>query len=143
MSGSEDLVQTTTSPEQVRDLYNECGGDLEQVAARLGLPYSEFVSKFGAEVAPASTPPARRRPPPSDLGHREGAPNPQYIVAVRHADNPMWPPEYDAAIAVARANYEAGTHEMVQGRDRGWFIQYSIPRKKRTETRRFFHSHIY
>lgn len=136
MSGLEDLVTI-----DVRALYDECGGDLEVVAERLNLPYSDFVARFGAEMAPPATPPARRRPPPEDLGHAPGRPDPKYIIAVRHADNPLWPREYQDAIARARADYEAGTHEMLQGRDRDWFIQYSIPRKKQTEGRKFFHTY--
>lgn len=33
-------------------------------------------------------------------------------------------------IATARANYEAGTHEMCTGRDGDWLILYSIPRDR-------------
>lgn len=36
----------------------------------------------------------------------------------------------DPDIAAARAAYEAGTHEMVTGRDGDWLILYSIPRNK-------------
>lgn len=143
MFGSEDLVQTTTNPtsEELTKLYADCGGDLQKVADHLNLPYSEFASKFGADLAPPATPPARRRPPPADLGHREGAPNPKYIVAVRHADNPLWPRESRQKIELARTNYEAGTHEMVQGRDRDWILQYSIPRQKRSGARKFFQAY--
>lgn len=36
----------------------------------------------------------------------------------------------DPDIAKARADYEAGTHEMCTGRDGDWLILYSIPRQK-------------
>ena len=35
-------------------------------------------------------------------------------------------------IAEARANYEAGTHDMCTGRDGDWLLLYSIPQKKVT-----------
>jgi len=123
--------------EELTKLYTECGGDLQKVADHLGLPYAEFASKFGADLAPPATPPARRRPPPSDLGAAL-PPNRKFIVAFRHADNPLWPRDSQRKIDQARLDYEAGTHEMCQGRDRDWFVLYSIPRKQRTGARKFF-----
>lgn len=38
-------------------------------------------------------------------------------------------------IAAARAEYEAGTHEMTTGRDGDWLLLYSIPRQKPAEPR--------
>ena len=55
-----------------------------------------------------------------------------YIVAKRKASDSSWENSNDA-IKLARANYEAGTHIMVTGRDGGWLIMYSIPRKGRRD----------
>lgn len=41
-------------------------------------------------------------------------------------------------IANARADYEAGTHEMCTGRDGDWLIMYSIPRTRVTPRPDYF-----
>lgn len=116
-----------TSEQEIRELYEECGGDINLVAVRLGLP------------ATAPTPPPyyrRRQPPPPNLGREELR---KYIVSARHVDSPVWPLEDEGKLEDARAAYEAGSHEMCQGRDkRGWIIQYLIPRRKRAGARKFF-----
>lgn len=122
------------SMERLREIYDQCGGDAALVAQELGLSTEELASRV--TTAPAL--PARRRRPPADLGV------PYYrdrIVSVRHAENPYWPKEDEAAIDDARAKYEAGTHEMCQGRDRDWFVLYLIPRKRRCAPRKFFVTH--
>src|SRR5690606_36861682 len=102
------------------------------VAAQLDIPYSEFVSRYAPAIAPAAQAPAPRRPPPADVGHML-APRQKHLIAVRHVDSGIWPQEYQGVIAKARRDYEAGTHEMVQGKDpRGWYVLFSIPRKKKT-----------
>jgi len=58
----------------------------------------------------------------------------QYVVARRRADEREWD-NTDPAIAKARADYEAGTHEMATGRDGSWLILYSIPRKVQAHDR--------
>lgn len=57
----------------------------------------------------------------------------QYTVARKRAWE-VWD-NTNEVIAEARANYEAGTHEMVTGRDGDWLILYMIPRKKREPNR--------
>lgn len=126
--------------EAVLDIYRRHGGDLTKVAAEMGLSYSDFVAGPGAALAPPPPPAPRRRPPPDDLGATL-APDRKYIVSRRHAENPHWPKEDQTKIEKARANYEAGTHEMITGRDREWFILYSIPRANRTGARKFFAAH--
>lgn len=53
-----------------------------------------------------------------------------FTVARRRAGDRTWD-NNDPDIAKARADYEAGTHEMATGRDGDWLILYSIPRKRR------------
>lgn len=52
----------------------------------------------------------------------------EFVVARRRAMLAGWD-NNDPAIATARADYEAGTHLMVTGRDGPWLLLYSIPRK--------------
>lgn len=62
----------------------------------------------------------------------------KYIVAVKRFD---WPVEYDKALSIARRLYEAGTHEMCQGRDGPMIIQYLIPRNVPVRLREFPMAH--
>lgn len=117
--------------ERLREIYDECGGDASKVADRLNLSREELAERYTAPP----TPPARRRKPPADLGKDYYR---KHIVSVRHAENPVWPKEDEEKIEKARADYESGTHEMCQGRDRDWFVLYSVPRRKRTGPRKFF-----
>ena len=123
-----------TTTDEVRTVYAECGGDLEQVAVRLGIPYAEIASLQEVDFSPT---PTRRRAPPADLGV-DLPPDRKYIVSRRHSDNPVWPREDQKKIEEARAAYEAGTHEIVTGRDRGWLLLYCIPRATRAGARKFF-----
>lgn len=52
----------------------------------------------------------------------------QFFVAKRRAMDRGWE-NNDAPILRARAQYEAGTHEMITGRDGSWLILYAIPRR--------------
>ena len=61
-----------------------------------------------------------------------------YVVAVRKIDHGAWPKQYQAILMDARTKYNAGTHEMVQGRGDGVVFQYCIPRKEPTAPRRYF-----
>lgn len=103
----------------IKAIYDEAGGDMRVVAQRLGVPYETLVQ-------PEESPVVRRRYPPSQVGNPDLK---DRIVSIRHADNPHWPTEDADKITLAKLRYEAGTHEMCQGRDKDWFILYSIPRK--------------
>lgn len=50
----------------------------------------------------------------------------QYIAASKHANEP-WN-NSSPELRMARARYEAGTHEMCQGRDGDTILLYTIPR---------------
>jgi hypothetical protein len=113
------------------ELLADAGGDLSKVAADLGI--GQIPSDFHA-INPF---PLRysRRQPPADLGRPEMR---QYTISIRHADSPTWPVIDQTKIEAARAKYEAGTHEICQGRDRNFFSLYLIPRKVRCGARKFF-----
>jgi hypothetical protein len=116
----------TSDERVVRELYEQHGGDVGRVAQHLGL----------GVYAPPPVNYSRRRTPPADVGK---ATLRKFMVSVRHVDSPLWPSEDEGKIEQARSDYEAGSHEMCQGRDlRGWFCLYSIPRKKRAGARKFF-----
>lgn len=121
----------TLSPEELKQLYDECGGDPVKLAAKLGISLQEVAAR--ATAAPSI--PVRRRAPPADLGQPYYR---KHIVSIRHCETPVWPSADMEKINRARNDYEAGTHEMCQGRDRNWFVLYSIPRKKRCGPRKFF-----
>ncbi len=57
-----------------------------------------------------------------------------FTVARRRANETGWD-NSEPAIAQARADYAAGTHEMATGRDGGWLILYTIPRRRVDTTR--------
>jgi hypothetical protein len=129
------LTSTPLKAEEVKAVYEQCGGDLNKIAERLGVAIPDF-----QQFAPATPPPARRRKPPADIGKEKLR---KFIVSVRHVENSVWPSDDTSKIELARARYEAGTYEMCQGRDRDWFVLYSIPRKERTGARKFFQTEGY
>jgi hypothetical protein len=65
----------------------------------------------------------------------------KFIVAVRHA-NGEWPRGAQLELERSRLFYDQGTHEMCQGRDEDWIIQYLIPRKVRTKRRNYFRESV-
>jgi hypothetical protein len=75
-----------------------------------------------------------RTPPPS-LGNPALV---KHIISVRHVSESGWPlRDYDQ-IERARELYDAGTHEMCQGRSGSWIIQYLWKRRRPTKPRHFF-----
>lgn len=48
----------------------------------------------------------------------------------------------DPAVAQAREDYEAGTHNMLTGRDGDWFILYSVPQRKVTPRPNYFQPEV-
>jgi hypothetical protein len=117
--------------DRLREIYEKHGGNLNLIAAELGISQGDIQEKFTTPP----TPPARGRTPPADLGSESLR---QFIVAYRHADCPVWRKEDQKKIEEARALYCAGTHEVFQGRDQNWFILYCQPRKKRCGARKWY-----
>jgi hypothetical protein len=58
-----------------------------------------------------------------------------YTVARRRVAERGWDNSLPEIIQ-ARAEYEAGTHEMATGRDGAWLILYSIPRARKVAPRK-------
>jgi hypothetical protein len=123
----------SVTSEDIAAIYGECGGDLAKVADRLQLPYEELLKKLSDSNVVGSAP--RVRTPPADLGRE---PLRKYVVAVRHSEEAYWSPEDLEKIEKARAKYCAGTHEISQGKDRGWFVLYCTPRTIRTKPRKWY-----
>lgn len=75
-------------------------------------------------------------------GHEErfgglGRPELQSFIVGRKKAMEVWD-NTDPLIAQARSDYEAGTHDMVSGRDGAWIILYSIPRDTVTPRPNYF-----
>lgn len=119
----------------VEEEIKKTGGNLSMVARRLGLPYHSLVARFGP-TATATLPPSCPRPDDiKDLGRKHVK---QHVIAIKRCGTD-WPPEFDEAIKDARHKFDQGTHEMCQSIDRGWVVQYLIPRRRPCAPRRFFH----
>lgn len=117
---------------ELRDVYDENGGDATRIAAALGIDKIELAERV---TLPPSSGYRRRRQPPADLGKDYFR---QHIVSARHTDHSTWPSEDEVKIEEARAKYEAGTHDICQGRDRNWFVLYCVPLQTRVGARKFF-----
>lgn len=60
-----------------------------------------------------------------------------YLAARRKVSDFGWD-NNSADILQARADYEAGTHNMVTGRDGNWLLMYMIPQKRVTPRPEYF-----
>lgn len=104
--------------------------------------YEQQLRGLGLRIRPAGGRPPKpvaddvRRPtgrPPAPRPGWEG-----YLVAQKPVAD-SWPPEKRAAIAAARASYEAGTHEMTScTTPDGWTQLYCRPRKTPAPKRNYF-----
>lgn len=65
-----------------------------------------------------------------------------YLVAKRRVADEGWDND-SPEIKQARADYEAGTHDMVTGRDGGWLLMYLIPRTKIKPRPHYFTPAVY
>lgn len=92
-----------------------------RVARALGIPMEKVKAILGED-----TPPIQRRQ--ALFGGRGRPEMEKYIIATTHVDQP-WNNK-DPEIAKGRFDYEAGTHEMMTGRDGDTLILYLIPRVK-------------
>lgn len=101
-------------------------GDLRKTARSLGFNYTALVERFGTRDV-VNTP---------DLGRQELR---KYIVAYRIADR-GWTSFQQEILEDARRKFDAGTHEMCQGRDGRYILQYLIPRLIPCGRRNFFGS---
>lgn len=116
------------SVEMTPEMREEIARDLRKTRAaartakNLGYPIRMVLEVLEDEKQPRPF----REEKHGGLGRPELVP---FTVARKRAWE-TWPnPKTDEAIATARAEFEAGTHEMATGRDGDWLILYSIPRK--------------
>jgi len=70
-----------------------------------------------------------------------GRPELRDFIAGRKRAHETWDNE-EPTIAEARANYEAGTHDMATGRDGDWLILYSIPQRRVTPRPDYFQPEV-
>ncbi len=128
-------MKRTSINNLIEEEIKATGGNLSMVARRLGLPYHSLVAKYGP-TAISTLPPACPRPADiKELGRPHAR---QFVIAIKRCGND-WPEEYDTIIKDARHKFDQGTHEMCQSIDRGWVVQYLIPRRRPAAPRRFFH----
>lgn len=110
--------------------------NISRVAHQYGLDYAELKSfvlrHHAANVVVLPT----RAADPSCLGREELR---EHIISYKLVDA-AWPAADFDKINKARMQYDAGTHEMCQGRDGGTLILYLIPRKHPTQPRVYFSS---
>ncbi|MBD9544226.1 hypothetical protein IB276_32805 [Ensifer sp. ENS04] len=116
-------------------------GNFSKVARALGVDYfalKDRQNRLNSQTRATGIHPAAG-PIPDDITVLGRAGFQQNVVAVKRQGD-SWPERFSAAIADARAKYDAGTHEMFQTSDNGWVIQYLIPRLKSAGRRQFFSS---
>ena len=70
-----------------------------------------------------------------------GRPELQQFIVGRKKAWAVWD-NNDPTIALARTNYEAGTHDMQTGRDGDWLILYSVPQGRVTPRPHYFRPQI-
>jgi len=103
----------------IRKIYEETGGDVSKTISSL------TDSDVTLTIPINSGRQARRAP--EDAGKASLR---RFRVSDRHMMTPDWPVEDRKKINLARAAYEAGTHEMFQEKTRcGWYILYLQPRR--------------
>ena len=74
--------------------------------------------------------------PPALASHVE-VPMPQHAVSIRPKTD-YWPMLDHDNVMRARRLYDEGKYEMCQGRVGEYFVLYAIPRKVRTNPRKYF-----
>lgn len=102
-----------------------------RVAKALGITLDRVYSAIGNEKLSV-------KHTPTVYGGRGRPELEKFIVALKHVNEP-WDNSSEE-LRKARQRFEAGTHEMCQGRDGDTIIQYSIPRAV-TEPRVGFFKH--
>lgn len=120
------MTAPTATPEVIAEVLQEYSRTTKspfRTAQNLGLPVTLVFEILEGHKDAVDIQQMRH----NGLGRPELQP---FTVARRRVGAGAWDnalPE----IAKARADYEAGTHEMATGRDGSWLILYSIPRKRK------------
>lgn len=76
--------------------------------------------------------------PPLSAEETIGYPMRDYIVAVRHQYDSLWPARHIDRIEMAREAYDKGVCELTQGRFHEHFVLFAIPRRQRAPSRFYF-----
>lgn len=114
-------------------------GNPSVVARRLGMNYQQMVVRH-KKMQETAIIKEEVVPEPDDITSLGRPGMERFVVAIRRTTIGEWPKKYKDDLDKARMKYDAGTHEMVQGRKNGWFIQYCIPRHTPAKTRNYFRS---
>lgn len=123
--------------EKIADLYRKHGGDRNAVARELGISVGTVGELTDRVHVPLMgvTYIDDCWPRPATLGRPRLR---QYMISSRHVSEIGWPRKDRGAIEAARASYDAGTHELCQGREGSFMVLYSIPRRKRDRRVKYF-----
>jgi hypothetical protein len=103
----------------IREDMAKPGADLGRVSQRYQIPARLLREEL------ASPPPLPALP---EINGGFGRPELQQFMISRKKVRDTWPELDCTIISTARLQYDAGTHEMCQGRDGDWIILYLIPR---------------
>ena len=122
----------------IKDELKRTGGNASKVARLLGIDYHLLKSQVAA-MSPQGVFKPAMGPEPENI-RTLGRTGFQHHVIAAKRQGSFWPDKYKRVIEDARDKFDAGTHEMFQTSDKGWVVQYLIPRRKRTERRYFFSS---
>ena len=114
-------------------------GNPSATARHLGMNYQSLVVRH-KRMQEEATIKEEVVPEPADISTLARPGMERFVVAIRRTTIGEWPKKYKDDLDKARMKYDAGTHEMVQGRKSGWFIQYCIPRQYPAKTRNYFRS---
>lgn len=106
----------------------DMGGDLSKAARALGLNYHALKARTDTKSTPTSG--------VAQLARKDIS---RYAVAAKRS-GAEWPRRYQEELDLARKSYDAGTHEIAQGRSNEWIILYVFPRLVKTKPRSYFSS---
>lgn len=111
--------------ETIRSELRSKGYNISQTAKSLGLDYKDLKDEFGIKHDPIVRP---KGPMPIDYQSLGKANMRKFVIAVK-PNGGVWPQQFYNAIQDGRRKYDAGTHEMCQGKRKdGWIVLYLIPR---------------
>lgn len=129
---------TNQTTQIIEEMQNH-GGNLSMVARVLGLDYHALKTRFPQGYEAVKTPVG---PEPDNIRNLGKDGMQQYVIAIKKAGQ-AWPDKYNSVIVDARKKFDAGTHEMFQGRNNeGWVVQYLIPYLIPRPRRTFFSTMI-
>lgn len=133
------MKSSTPLEDLIREELEKTGGNISAVARRLGLSFEGLLARYGGKGVSGAF--KIQVEEPKDIRELARPGLEGFVVAVKRA-GAAWPEKYKGAIEKARRKYDAGTHEMCQGRKDGWVILYLIPRIIPVRPRDYFSSMV-